>query len=250
MKKNRSHDVATSDDGAYVVKKSKKLNIISFVMCVLASFSIWLYVMNTQTSNYTKTFTITVEAINAEKLEEETGFSVFGLYDTQASVTLSGKKSDIQKYSEKDFRAYIDVSTIKQAGYSSLNVSVEVPSSEVKVMTVEPQKITVYADRMQTKTVQATPHCNYTNNSDKTYTLSYQPGTIEISGPETFVDKIFEAQINIPYSRYEKGDSIPVVSENIKFFDGSEAHQLLSSLYITVETEGMSVKVDGVTAHE
>ena len=153
MNKNRSHDVTASDDGAYVVKKSKKLNIVAFILCVLTSFSIWLYVMNTQASDYTKTFTITVEAINMEKLEEESGLSVFGLSETQASVTLSGKKSDVQKYSEKDFRAYIDVSTINQVGYASLNVAVEVPSSEVKVITVEPQKVTVYADRMQTKIV-------------------------------------------------------------------------------------------------
>ena len=92
MNKNRSNENATFDDGAYVVKKNKKLNIVAFVLCVLASFSIWLYVKNTQTSDYTKTFTITVEAINLEKLEEESGLSVFGLTETQASVTLSGKK--------------------------------------------------------------------------------------------------------------------------------------------------------------
>ena len=32
MRKNRSHDVASSDDGAYVVKKNKKLNIFAFVV--------------------------------------------------------------------------------------------------------------------------------------------------------------------------------------------------------------------------
>ena len=245
MNKNRSHDMA-SDDGAYVVKKSKKLNIFAFVLCVLASFSIWLYVMNTQTSDYTKTFTITVEAINVEKLEEESGLSIFGLPETQASVTLSGKKSDVQKYSEKDFRAYIDVSAIDQVGYTALSVTVEVPSSDVKVMTVEPQKITVYADHMQTKTISAA--CHYSDKDDSPYTFAPDSQQIEISGPAAFVNKIFKAQIDAPTGDYKLGDTIPVQMDNIKFF--SETGSLLSSLYITVETEDISVRVVGVDAND
>lgn len=245
MNKNRSHDMA-SDDGAYVVKKSKKLNIFAFVLCVLASFSIWLYVMNTQTSDYTKTFTITVEAINMDKLEEDTGLSVFGLSKTQASVTLSGKKSDVQKYSEKDFRAYIDVSAIDQVGYASLNVAVEVPSSDVKVMVVEPQKITVYADYMQTKTISA--DCRHSDSDDNPYTFELNFRKIEISGPAAFVNKIFKAQVDVPGGSYDVGDTIPVQMENIKFF--SEKEELLSSLYITVETESINAKVIGADANE
>ena len=247
MRKNRSHDVASSDDGAYVVKKNKKLNIFAFVVCVLASFSIWLYVMNTQISDYTKTFAITVEAINIEKLEEEEGLSIFGLPETQVSVTLSGKKSDVQKYSEKDFRAYIDVSTIDKVGYASLNVTVEVPSSDVKVMTVEPQKITVYADRMQTKTVPAS--CHYAEGEDAPYTFELSYGYMEISGPAAYVDKIHKAQVDAPRGNYELNDTIPVQMESIKFF-GGEKESLLSSLYITVQTEGLNVKVVGVNTNE
>ena len=245
MNKNRSHGTASSD-GAYVVKKSKKLNIFAFVICVLAAFSVWLYVKNTQTSDYTKTFTITVEAINMEKLEEETGLSIFGLSETQASVTLSGKKSDVQKYSEKDFRAYIDVSAIDRVGYAALSVAVEVPSSDVKVMTVEPQKVTVYADHMQTKTVSA--ECRHSDNEDSPYTFDLNVKQIEISGPAAFVDKIFKAQVDVPAGEYDVGDTIPTQAENIKFF--GETKTLLSSLYITVETEGINVKVVGADANE
>ena len=245
MNKNRSHGVA-SDDGAYVVKKSKKLNIFAFVLCVLASFSIWLYVMNTQTSDYTKTFTITVEAINTERLEEESGLSVFGLSETQVSVTLSGKKNDVQKYSEKDFRAYIDVSTVEEVGYASLNVAVEVPSSDVKVMTVEPQKMTVYADRVQTKIVPVA--CQHPEGDNSPYSFALNLEQIEISGPAAFVDKIAKAQVEAPKGNYDEGDTIPVQMDNIKFFGDTES--LLSSLYIKVETETINVKVVGVNTNE
>ena len=246
MNKNRAHDTSASDDGAYVVKKSKKLNIIAFVMCLLVSFSIWLYVMNTQTSDYTKTFTITVEAINVDKLEDDTGLSVFGLSETQASVTLSGRKSDVQKYSEKDFRAYIDVSKINQVGYVSLSVAVEVPSSDVKVMTVEPQKVTVYADYMKTKTISAA--CHVSDKDSTPYMLHLNFEQIEISGPATYIDQIDKAQVDVPSGNYELGDTVSVGVDNIKFFSSTE--KLHSSLYITVETQGINVKVTGVNANE
>ena len=51
-----------------------------------------------------------------DKLEEDTGLSVFGLSKTQASVTLSGKKSDVQKYSEKDFLGKTSTQIVEEYG--------------------------------------------------------------------------------------------------------------------------------------
>lgn len=36
----------TVQDGNYVVKKSRKLNVFAYVLCVLISLIIWLYVAN------------------------------------------------------------------------------------------------------------------------------------------------------------------------------------------------------------
>lgn len=33
-------------DGSYVVKKSRKHNILAFILCVLVAFTIWLYATN------------------------------------------------------------------------------------------------------------------------------------------------------------------------------------------------------------
>ena len=42
----RKQDESMHDDGSYVVKKSRKGNIIAFVLCVLIAFIIWLYATN------------------------------------------------------------------------------------------------------------------------------------------------------------------------------------------------------------
>lgn len=42
----RKKSEQTHDDGSYVVKKSRKRNIIAFILCVLIAFVIWLYASN------------------------------------------------------------------------------------------------------------------------------------------------------------------------------------------------------------
>ncbi len=34
------------DDGSYVVKKSRKHNVLAFILCILVAFVIWLYATN------------------------------------------------------------------------------------------------------------------------------------------------------------------------------------------------------------
>ncbi len=36
------------DDGSYVVKKNRKMNIFAFIFCLLIATAIWLYATNTE----------------------------------------------------------------------------------------------------------------------------------------------------------------------------------------------------------
>lgn len=36
------------DDGTYVVKKSRKHNILALIICTLVAFVVWLYAANTE----------------------------------------------------------------------------------------------------------------------------------------------------------------------------------------------------------
>lgn len=36
------------DDGSYVVKKSRKYNILALIICLLVAFVVWLYAANTE----------------------------------------------------------------------------------------------------------------------------------------------------------------------------------------------------------
>ena len=47
MSKRKQNEIM-SDDGTYVVKKNRKMNIVAFILCVLIAAIIWLYATNTE----------------------------------------------------------------------------------------------------------------------------------------------------------------------------------------------------------
>lgn len=50
MAKRKENDGAV-DDGTYVVKKNRKMNIISFIICFLVAFILWIYATNLEKKN-------------------------------------------------------------------------------------------------------------------------------------------------------------------------------------------------------
>ncbi len=148
MNKNIVPDNMASNDGEYVVKKSKKLNIIAFILCVFVSFSLWLYVVNTQDADYTRTVAASVVCVGSDSADKEFVFEL---------------------------------------------------SSN---------------------------------------------GVIEVSGPASAVDMIYNARIEVAYANYKEGDTIPVSEKNVKFFDNMG--KIISSKGISVNTEDLTVTVMGV----
>ena len=238
MRKDASQSHTVYEDGSYVVRKDKKLNILAFILCVVASFFVWIYVMNTQNSNYTKTFSISVEVVNEDALLRDTGLSVFGANKEKANVTIQGKKADVQKYSEKDFRAYIDVSTIDEKGTYPVSVVVETPSVTLSVVSVDPKTVSVYADYLQTKVVSVEPYCVIEGRLD----LSAQDTQITISGPQSYLEKISSAKVAVPDANYTVGQMI--ASSDVSVYDENGAQ--LSLLYMAIEPSTVTVKVDAI----
>jgi len=46
MSKEKKNVENINDDGSYVVKKSKKSNVLAFILCVVIAFIIWIYTVN------------------------------------------------------------------------------------------------------------------------------------------------------------------------------------------------------------
>lgn len=241
MSKEKKVNESAVNDGSYEVTKNRKLNIFAFIACILASFLIWIYVMNTQNADYTKTFMLNVDVLNAEQLDAERNLSVYGIPDKAVTVTIKGKKTDVMKFVEKDFRAYLDLSAIKQKGATTLNVSVETPSAALTVVSVEPTGVEAYVDTPMSKVLVPTPKCAGGNDQKVSLSLSPDTPTLEISGPSSYIEKISYAEVVIPYSNsYTYGDM--VTTSDIRLY-GSDDKEL-SKLYMTFVNDSFIVKVE------
>ena len=238
MSQNEKH--VAGGDGSYEIKKNRKLNILAFVACIFASFLIWIYVMNTQNADYTKTFTLSVDVLNAEQLEADRSLAVYGVPNKDVTVTIRGKKSDIRKYIEKDFRAYLDLSSVKQKGLITLGTVVETPSAALTVVSIEPSGVDVYVDTPMSKVLVPTPVCLGESGEKIGLKLAEDTPTIEITGPSTYIEKIKRAEVVVPYSdAYKVGDT--VTTSGIRLY--GEDDSLLSTLYLTVVNDSFIVKV-------
>ena len=133
-------------DGTYVVKSNKKINILAFIGCLLLSFIVWIYVTNVKINDNTKTFSIKMDIKGESSLLDKKFLSVFGASETWVKVTVQGSNAELQKYSEKDFKVYIDVSNIEKPGITPLNVVVETPGTSVAVISTDPVQTTVFVD--------------------------------------------------------------------------------------------------------
>jgi YbbR domain-containing protein len=242
MAKNKKEKDIAYNEGSSHRSKGGKFNILALIACVLTAFLVWIYAMNTQNVGYTKTFTLNVDVLNEAYLLEEKGLSLYGVSESSVTVTIMGKKTDVTKYVEKDFRAYLDLSKIDSKGSVTIDVSVESPSSLLNVVSVEPSSVDVFVDYKISKTFVPTPLCE---DGDKEILVSLPEDlrSIVISGPSTYVDKIAYVEIVIPYSEdYYDGDSVN--TSDIRLYGADDTR--LDNTYMTFDKDSFVIRVDDV----
>ena len=226
-------------DGANDKKKKGKLNIIAFIGCILAAFIVWVYVMNVKMSDNTKTFSIVPDIKGESVLLNDAGFSVFGTISDTVKITIKGTKTEIQKYTEKDFKVYVDVSSIDEAGLTPLSVIVESPSASLTVVSVEPSMFTVMIDKYETREIPLVIHAA---NDETGLILKPNAEYITVSGPKSYLDKIAIARGMIEADKDDVGTEAEL--SDVVLLDENETPILVSFLDYEIKDLLVSVSVD------
>ena len=235
----RKKSSAEATDGANNKKKKQNLNIVSFIGCILVAFVVWVYVMNVKMSDNTKTFSIVPDIKGESSLHNDTGFSVFGTISDTVKITIKGTKTEIQKYSEKDFKVYVDVSSVDESGLTPLSIIVESPSASLTVVSVEPSIVTVMIDKDETREI---PLVINSINDGSGVVLVPNVESITVSGPKSYLDKITLAKGTIDASADEIGTSIPLI--DVVLVDENETPILVSFLDYEIKDLSVSVSAD------
>lgn len=227
-------------DGTYVVRKNKKSNIIAFIVCVLIAFVLWMYVMTVEISDNTKTLSVKLDIKGAEELNSDENYSVFGASEALIKVTVQGTKAELHKYSDKDFKAYIDVSKIDEVGIVALNVSVENPSVSLSVLSIDPPSATVYIDEEAEKSVSLEVSLDKNSTGNIKPEFKNDIKTINVLGPKTYIDKIDKALITISATESDLGKEITSLPP-VQFIVDSE---IMTIPYLSYNLDGVIVVLE------
>jgi YbbR domain-containing protein len=160
------------------------------VICLLCSFAIWLYVMNTDDTGYQNTISYITVEIEGDTDIKNNGMSITSGYGNVVTITLKGKRSDIGGLSAADITAYVDASDINKTGRYPLPVLINLPDN-AELVSVEPSSISVNIDKNTQVTREIRVKLNYSINAKYTvgdYVLNYD--TVTITGPQSALDEI------------------------------------------------------------
>ena len=212
---------------------------VAKAVCVFLAFLIWLYVMQVDSPEYEEVFqSLPVELMNTQTLEGASGLSVYSGYGNTVDVTITGKKSLIDRISSGDIHVYADVSTIDTAGSHAIPVYVEVPSG-LTVGAVSQSAINVYCDARASKVVDVDAKISSFTMASNLEMGRLEPeyDTIIVTGPKSALDNVEYAQVvldlgNIQSSMTASGKLVLMDKYGFRVDD---RYLKMSNSYVTVE---------------
>ncbi len=214
-------------------------NQILFILSVVISVVIWIYMSSTSSTNDT-TVTIGDIPIQVELSDEarEMGLQVFQAAEPRASVTVSGNRTILGMVNENDFTVTAAASSINATGNYTLPVSAtkKASSGNFQITNLTPSTINVTADYFRESEFTVQDGIIYYVKDGYYGSVSLAYNTIKISGPKTEVLKIkkvvAKSNISEPLTQTREVDAdIVLLDEN----DNDISPKLLEMSFDTVK---------------
>lgn len=174
-------------------------NYLPKILCVVAAFVLWLYVMQVESPEYEHEITsVPVELENAGILHNDAGLSVYAGSGSRINITVAGKKSIVTKLSAEDVKAYIDLSKVKEAGRHSLEVSFDLPD-DVTLVGGEPSTVNVYVDETASVSLPVSEKLvNFVLESPyELGEIDFEFDTVTVTGPSNRINDLAGAVVSI-----------------------------------------------------
>lgn len=216
-----------------LLDNKKLVLILSFVL----SFMFWMI------SSDNTTQTISDIPLNYSLSESASkDLKIFSSSADKVTVSVSGKRVIIDALSKDDITATVDLFSVNKAGTGTYQIVVENNSNmSFDIESVEPESITIMVDKEATKTVNIVSNFSY--NPEGYYVENNLPGTVEITGPATLVDKVKSAYVT---GRVNSSDASTVTNTyTVRLFDSEDPNsagaQEVSTEYINMSYTSVDV---------
>jgi len=186
--------------------KTKDFNGRKFALVFLAfllSVIYWVYVTNQEGQGDAFTYTGVKVVLEGEaNMRDSKGLIITSLDTTSMRVTVTGSPRVLAKLSAADITAVVDLSSINSTGHYSrapkITYSSDFSASELTAKFPGQGTVNFYVDKLSTQTVDVKGINNgSTAEGFSAEPLEFSPATVKISGPESALQKVHHAWIEV-----------------------------------------------------
>lgn len=180
-----------------------KNKILYVLLSVLVAFGLWLYVVTVVSPGSEETYYNVPVILQNENILEERGLMITSDLEP-VNLTLSGNRTDLNKLDANNIQVLVNAATIEAAGTHRLDYSVSYPSTvngnDITRTGQSTNMITLKTEKRITKRVNVI--AEYIGSVPEGFIADKENAVldheaIEISGPESVVEKITQAQIKV-----------------------------------------------------
>ena len=231
--------------------RSRKANV---VIALLAAIALWVYVAGETNPETKKTFrSIPIKYANSQTLTDN-NLALMSYSDTELSITLTGRRSEIGKLTESDITASVDLAKA-YAGANTLSIEITTPDGvEISRQSILDVQVEVERLISARKEIRVSYLGEFSDDSEPT-TVSTDPEAITVSGAESLVEKVEYVRATVEGGAL--GDEEMVTTSKLVAVDqsGKEVEhvtlsqknaQIVSVLYIT-KSVPLTVTINGET---
>jgi len=134
--------VAARLSASKAIRMTKIQKVFLFLVSLLISLGLWMYIQITTNPIAEKTFSIPIINQNANVLQERNLDAVYPV--SEVTVNIVGRMKTMDAFTEADIKAYIDYSEITSAGVAELPINVSSGSSDyIRITNENPETIKV-----------------------------------------------------------------------------------------------------------
>lgn len=178
-----------------------KNKLLTMLLSLVISFSLWLYVVTVISPESEATYyNVPVELVGSDYLNAQ---NLLLVSDTnlRMNLTLRGNRTDLNKLNDSNITILADLSKITSAGEHELKYTISYPGiGTVEVLKKEPEQFFVTVAEQLSKTIEV--EVNFVGDvaggyeADKS-SVSLDHTTVTVRGPREVVEGISHAGINV-----------------------------------------------------
>lgn len=215
--------------------------IITFAISLVLSFALWLYVVTVVGPEYEETFRDIPVVFQGASALESRNLMILGNETPTVDLKLSGNRKDLNKLSSSNISVTLDLSKILDPGKTAYRYDVSYPGNvandSVTIQSQSPTGITLEIVRSKEKKIPV--HVSFDEAAVAEgygfLPIEQELSEIQIHGPESVIDQITQARINLEIN--QDNNKTDISGEYVASLCDAKGQQV-DSKYVTVTTEG------------